>query len=509
MNRQNFMKTILRKSNILLIAAILWVPGVSNAQFGGDSIGWDSDFGGDSIGWGSDFGGDSIGWGSDFGGDSISWDSDFGGDSIGWDSDFGGDSIGWDSDFGGDSIGWGSDFGGDSIGWGSDFGGDSISWDSDFGGDSIGWDSDFGGDSIGWDSDFGGDSIGWDPGYRDPVVVSNSNDRFCWECETGDAFVDNYRDDNRIYNDLGWHDLGGCGWSNCDNRYFRDRDVIVRERPIVIREPRIIVRDDPLDVVCRVSDTRVDEGDIVRYEVEIDGGSSPYDIDWSGSVSGNDRTESVRFNSSGTKHARVRVEDDRGRTASDTCPAVFVDNDRDRDDDNDFEISCKISDTRIDEGDRITIEVEIDGGNSPFEIKWSGDDNEIDDFDDDKRSQRVRINDRGRYDLEVRVEDDDGRVRRDDCRTIIVDDDRDRDDDVNVVSTGGFSSNTGNFASVDSVFLNQIPYTGPGDWAKGAGFVGLVLLWSAAVGYAIRKKSKKNTKSKEIEKFKELNKVGV
>jgi len=92
---------------------------------------------------------------------------------------------------------------------------------------------------------------------------------------------------------------------------------------------QVVQRDDEardLRVQCIVSDSSVELGDVVSYRVEVSGGNSPFDIEWRGSVDGNDQEERVRYTQLGTFSASVIVEDDDGRRASDNCTAVTVGN---------------------------------------------------------------------------------------------------------------------------------------------------------------------------------------
>ncbi|MDP2629522.1 MAG: Ig domain-containing protein [Candidatus Harrisonbacteria bacterium] len=95
-------------------------------------------------------------------------------------------------------------------------------------------------------------------------------------------------------------------------------------------------------------------------------------------------------------------------------------------------VSCEVSDTRIDEGDRVTYEAEISGGTAPFDIDWRGD------IRGDDRVERVRFNREGTFEVDVRVRDSFGRTASDDCRDVRVGDRDDRggfDDRVRIIST--------------------------------------------------------------------------
>ncbi|MCI5108780.1 MAG: hypothetical protein MRY49_02955 [Candidatus Pacebacteria bacterium] len=203
---------------------------------------------------------------------------------------------------------------------------------------------------------------------------------------------------------------------------------------------------DDLEVYCTPNGGTYDVDERITWTAHASGGDGGYEYDWSGTdgLDGRGRTTSMRYDDDGTKRAYVTVESDNGDRETASC-RVYVDEDNNRDD---LEIECRVSDTSIDEGDRVTIEVDIDGGDRPYEILWRGD---IDDFDDNDDRQTVRIDDSGRYDIEVRVEDDDGNRAYDQCPIIRVDDDN---TDVIVTTTTGI---TGQVAGVS---LAQVPYTG-------------------------------------------------
>jgi hypothetical protein len=88
---------------------------------------------------------------------------------------------------------------------------------------------------------------------------------------------------------------------------------------------------------------------------------------------------------------------------------------------NDLRVSCRVSDTRIEEGDRVTYEVRINGGRAPYDIEWEGDDNDVDGEDDDEFS--VRYDREGRYEAEVEVRDANGNRDSDRCSDVVVEND--------------------------------------------------------------------------------------
>jgi hypothetical protein len=83
--------------------------------------------------------------------------------------------------------------------------------------------------------------------------------------------------------------------------------------------------DGDLRATCDVSPDNPDTGDTVTWRVRVSGGDGDYDYRWSGDVTGDNRTETKRYTSSGRKEATVRITSD-GDTIRKTC-SVYVDRD--------------------------------------------------------------------------------------------------------------------------------------------------------------------------------------
>ncbi len=212
----------------------------------------------------------------------------------------------------------------------------------------------------------------------------------------------------------------------------------------------------------------------------------------------------VRFNDEGRYDASITVRDSKGRTATDNCDTVRVnpkDNDNNTDD---LDVQCKVSDTRVEDGDYVNIGVDIDGGDSPYSIKWSGDTDEFDRFDKGDNSQRVRIDtNQSRIELKVTVTDDDGKKESDTC--VIRVDNEDNDDDDNDVRVIG--NTDGDLAGLSSVFLSQVPYTGSEDILKTFGFIFGLLIWGAIVATVILRNKNRKEISSKASAFKEANRL--
>jgi PKD repeat protein len=260
-----------------------------------------------------------------------------------------------------------------------------------------------------------------------------------------------------------------------------------------------IVVNNPLKVSCSVSDTSLKTGESTTFTANPSGGNGSYTYQWTGPVGATSKSVTKKFNTVGTFTAKIKVTDGAGNTATANCSPVVVDEEETVDD---LEISCSVSDTSVEEGDRVTFTSEVDGGNGPYEYDWSGDLGD-DDNDTDEESYRTTYDDEGRYEVEVEVTDDDGNVSRDTCSRVKVESDED-DRDVDVTTTDT-TDNEGDLASVDSVYLNQVPYTGPEDVAKGIAFAVGILAWSIGGALMIRNKMQKKVISNRIEAFKNAN----
>lgn len=213
---------------------------------------------------------------------------------------------------------------------------------------------------------------------------------------------------------------------------------------------------------------------------------------------------SVRTNYTYTDNSEI---DNSVRISSGRHIAYDDDDNDDNDDNDDLNVICRVSDTSIEEGDTVRFTADISGGDSPYEYDWRGD------IDGDDRVESFRFNREGRYEVEIRVTDDDGNTDTDDCPVVVVDDeDNDDDDDdnnVNLITTTTNNPPTGNLASLNSVFLSQVPYTGSKETLTIIGYVATIFVWSVLVVYFLARRKSKMLKSSIIDSFKKGNKVAV
>ncbi|MBP6975106.1 MAG: hypothetical protein KBB54_04225, partial [Candidatus Pacebacteria bacterium] len=195
-------------------------------------------------------------------------------------------------------------------------------------------------------------------------------------------------------------------------------------------------------------------------------------------------------------------------SSSGNCNTVnnyVASNDNDDNDDDDLEVICRVSDTSIDEGDTVEFTVEIDGGRPSYRIEWDGD------ISGDDDEERVRFNRNGSYRVSVEVRDANGDRASDDCAVVRVGDDEDEDDDdddrrVTVTTGSNLNTPNGNLAGLESVFLSQVPYTGPTDVINILGILAVIAVWSTAVAMYFKKQRALNSVSNKIANFKEKNK---
>lgn len=452
----NMKKTILK----LLFVVALAVPAISSA----DTSGW----------YGDDYSYDSGSWyGDDYSYDYSSWYGD----------DYSYDYSSWyGDDYSYDYSSWyGDDYSYDYSSWyGDDY---SYEYDNWYGDDYDYEYSNWYGDDYEYTdySSWYGDDYDYDVDYAYDYDYDYDYDYGYDYTDYSDWYSD--YDYDYDYSDYDYGCRSNCGSYNPPCR-TNCNPVTPKPKP----QPKT------LNVICIPSDRNIEEGESVTFEAEVTGGTPPYTYRWTGDVSSTSRTVTRRFDHEGTYRVIVTVTDKKGRTASDECDIRV----EDEDEDEDFDAICVPAKSTIDRGERITFKARVEGGDRPYEYDWSGD------ADGDDEEIRVRFEDEGRYTIHLKVTDDEGRVARDTCEVKVRDDDDDDDRDINVI-TDTIPHDT--FSSVGSVYLNQVPYTGPEDWAKGAAFVGILLAWSAAGAMILKKRKAKAEVSDRIAAFKEANRT--
>ena len=166
-----------------------------------------------------------------------------------------------------------------------------------------------------------------------------------------------------------------------------------------------------------------------------------------------------------------------------------------RNNNNDLDVVCRVSDSNIEEGDRVTFTADVDGGDSPYDYDWSGDTEGVDRNDD---QITVRYRDNGTYTVRVKVTDDNGDTASDTCTVDVG------DDGIRIITSG---TPNGQLASLSSVYLSQVPYTGPEEIMKGIGFVAGILVFSVLSVFLLTSNRRKRKVSAKLSEFKESNKL--
>jgi hypothetical protein len=171
------------------------------------------------------------------------------------------------------------------------------------------------------------------------------------------------------------------------------------------------------------------------------------------------------------------------------------DHDNDNNDNNeDFSVICKADDRNVEEGDRVRWIAEVNGvSDSRVDFSWSGD------ADGDDQEVTERYNKSGTYTAKVRARYN-GQTETDTC-TVRVGDDNNDDSNVTLVS----NPPTGTPASLNSVYLSQVPYTGAAENAKLIGFITMLTLSSLAGAYYIVTRKARSDRKSFIERFKQDN----
>jgi hypothetical protein len=202
-------------------------------------------------------------------------------------------------------------------------------------------------------------------------------------------------------------------------------------------------RDNDREPVCALSaeDTSIEEGDSTELHWTSENATSAT-LSSFGSVStGGSRSVSPTSDKTYT----LTVRDNDGDT--DTCSVhINVEEDEDEDEDEDLSCDLTVSDSRVEEGDEVTLEWDIDGDANYASINQG-----IGRVDEDGGEEDVDVDEDTTFRLTVR----DSHGNEDTCSATV------RVDEENDFSSIDFSGGPVNNPSV--VYLSQLPYTGVED----------------------------------------------
>ncbi len=199
---------------------------------------------------------------------------------------------------------------------------------------------------------------------------------------------------------------------------------------------------------------------------------------WNNNVNTNTNVNNINLSSN------VEEEDDYDHEHTHT---------HDNNDDENFDVTCYPDEKTVEEGDRVRWIAEIDGVNEDdVDFDWSGDANGND------QEVTERYDDAGTYRAKVRAEYR-GQTETASCSVRV--ENKDRNNRVSLVSTPP----TGTPASLNSVYLSQVPYTGAADNAKLIGFITMLTLSSLAGAYYIVTRKARADRKAFLDRFKQEN----
>jgi hypothetical protein len=164
-----------------------------------------------------------------------------------------------------------------------------------------------------------------------------------------------------------------------------------------------------LGVSCYGTPRNPEEGERVTWYANAYGGSGSYRYEWDGTdgLDGSGRSITKRYNNDGVKRAEVRVTSG-GRTVTEECDEVYVDEDDNYDDDydNDYDydydqlaVSCRPGVTFATTGQTVEWIAYATGGTGRYNYRWDG----SDDLNGTSRIVNKRYNRSGTKSAEVRV----------------------------------------------------------------------------------------------------------
>ncbi len=251
---------------------------------------------------------------------------------------------------------------------------------------------------------------------------------------------------------------------------------------VLIRE-----QEEYLSGSCSVDDSSVDVGDSVRWRADASGGNGSYSYEWSGDYPLSGRSGSgvsVTYDSPGTKYGSVTIRSG-NKSITRSCGNVYV-NDDNHYYYNDLNISCNVNSANIALGQTAVWNTHVSGGNGNYYYSWSG----TDGIYGNSSSVSKVFNTAGQKTPTVTVTSN-GRTKSLTCPSVFV---------------GSLAyPNLGTPASLSSVYLNQVPYTGIGDNPKLMAFIVGLLMFSAFGAYMIVARKAKIDRKNKILEFKNQN----
>ena len=251
------------------------------------------------------------------------------------------------------------------------------------------------------------------------------------------------------------------------------------------------------DISCSVDDTYVNVGDQVHMTAYASNGNGNYSYTWYGDYPLDGRTGSsqyVTYDSTGDKDVRVTVRSyNGGQEKTRNCGTVHVGNNYNSGynnyyyNNNDLNISCTVNTPNATVGQLVTWNTSVTGGNGNYYYTWNG----TDGLYGNSSSMSKNYGSVGTKSASITVTSN-GQTKSLNCPNVIV-------------GAVTYVPPAANLASLSSVYLNQVPYTGVGDSPKFMVFMIGLILWSAAMAYAIIFRKRNITRKNHILDFKKEN----
>ncbi|MEI7513137.1 MAG: PKD domain-containing protein [bacterium] len=239
---------------------------------------------------------------------------------------------------------------------------------------------------------------------------------------------------------------------------------------------------------CSVDDSNINVDESVRWRADASGGNGSYSYEWSGSSPLSGRTGrdvNVYYSSVGTKYGNVTIHSG-NQSITRSCGTVYVNDDYNPPYNYDLNVSCNVNNANLSIGQNAIWNAYASGGNGNYYYSWTGTDGL---YGNGSSISKV-FNMIGTKYATVTVTSN-GRTKSLTCPTVVV---------------GGLGyPNLGTPASLTSVYLNQVPYTGVGDNPKFVAFIIGLFMFSALGAYMIVSKRAKIERKNKILDFKNQN----
>jgi hypothetical protein len=239
---------------------------------------------------------------------------------------------------------------------------------------------------------------------------------------------------------------------------------------------------------CSVDDSNINVDESVRWRADASGGNGSYSYEWSGSSPLSGRTGrdvNVYYSSAGTKYGNVTIRSG-NQSITRSCGTVYVNDDYNPPYNDNLNLSCTVNSANLSLGQTAVWNAYAYGGNGNYRYSWSGTDGL---YGNSSVISKV-FNTIGTKYATVTVTSD-GKTRSVSCPTVVV--------------SGLTYPNLGTPASLSSVYLNQVPYTGVGDNPKFVAFIIGLFMFSALGAYMIVSKRAKIERKNKILDFKNEN----